>query len=309
MKFNFYGDRMATCSSDKTIRIYSKDERTEQFEETAVLDKGHEGPVWELSWSHPKFGNLLASCSFDRSVVIWKELPTTHEWTVVYKYVGHAFSVNCVAWAPFEYGPLLACGSADGYLSVLSWSDKDDKWTHTKIHVEGSGGINAVSWGPPPIEDSFLISGDPGNKLTIYDSPKFVVGSCDGSVRIYESEDSGGRWAQTHQVGTHGDWVRDVAWAPCTYETRSMIASCSQACNVYIWTKSSYNNEHEKWKQTLLNKFSEPVWRVTWSECGSTLAVACSDNKITLWKESPDGSWKCVTCLDAPNEDSPPKMN
>ena len=25
---------------------------------------GHEGPVWQVSWAHPKFGALLASCSF-----------------------------------------------------------------------------------------------------------------------------------------------------------------------------------------------------------------------------------------------------
>lgn len=28
----------------------------------------HEGPVWEVAWAHPKFGNLLASCSYDRKV-------------------------------------------------------------------------------------------------------------------------------------------------------------------------------------------------------------------------------------------------
>lgn len=307
VKFNFYGDKMATCSSEKTIRIYAKNDRTKQFDEVAVLDKGHDGPIWELSWSHPKFGNLLASCSFDQSVIIWKELSAS-KWTSVHKYVGHAFSVNCVEWAPFEYGPMLACGSADGHVSVLTWTDKDEKWNHTKIHIEGSAGVNAISWGPPPIEDSFLISGDPDNRLAIYDTPKFVVGCCDGSVRIYEGVDNCANWVQTQQVGTHGDWVRDVAWSPNICGSRMMIASCSQACNLYIWSKGLGDGDGDKWKQMLLNKFSEPVWRVTWSECGSTLAVACGDNKITLWKESPDNTWKCVTCLDAPNEDSPPKI-
>ena len=35
---------------------------------------GHEGPVWQVSWGHPKFGGILASCSFDHRVIIWKEL-------------------------------------------------------------------------------------------------------------------------------------------------------------------------------------------------------------------------------------------
>jgi len=29
---------------------------------------GHEGPVWEVAWAHPKFGIVLASCSYDRKV-------------------------------------------------------------------------------------------------------------------------------------------------------------------------------------------------------------------------------------------------
>lgn len=35
---------------------------------------GHEGPVWQVAWAHPKFGSLLASCSFDSRVVVWKEV-------------------------------------------------------------------------------------------------------------------------------------------------------------------------------------------------------------------------------------------
>ena len=35
---------------------------------------GHEGPVWQVAWAHPKFGSLLASCSFDNRVIVWKEV-------------------------------------------------------------------------------------------------------------------------------------------------------------------------------------------------------------------------------------------
>ena len=27
---------------------------------------GHDGPVWQVTWAHPKFGSLLASCSLDQ---------------------------------------------------------------------------------------------------------------------------------------------------------------------------------------------------------------------------------------------------
>lgn len=33
----------------------------------------HSGSVWRLSWAHPEFGEVLATCSFDRTVAIWEE--------------------------------------------------------------------------------------------------------------------------------------------------------------------------------------------------------------------------------------------
>ena len=29
--------------------------------------------MWQVAWAHPKFGSILASCSYDRKVIIWKE--------------------------------------------------------------------------------------------------------------------------------------------------------------------------------------------------------------------------------------------
>ena len=29
-----------------------------------LRDRRHDGPVWQVAWAHPKFGTLLASCSF-----------------------------------------------------------------------------------------------------------------------------------------------------------------------------------------------------------------------------------------------------
>lgn len=67
---DYYGRRLATCSSDKTVKVF--DVVGEQHVHLADL-RGHEGPVWQVAWAHPKFGSLLASCSFDHRVIIWKE--------------------------------------------------------------------------------------------------------------------------------------------------------------------------------------------------------------------------------------------
>jgi len=45
---------------------------------------GHQGPVFEVAWAHPKFGNILASCGFDNRVILWQE-QQSNEWTQVGK--------------------------------------------------------------------------------------------------------------------------------------------------------------------------------------------------------------------------------
>lgn len=57
---NYYGNRLATASGDNKIRIFKLDGNQSRL--LAELS-GHEGPVWQLDWSHPEYENLLASCS------------------------------------------------------------------------------------------------------------------------------------------------------------------------------------------------------------------------------------------------------
>ncbi|CAM9666475.1 unnamed protein product [Choristocarpus tenellus] len=51
--------------------------------------------IWRLAWAHPEFGQIIATCSADRSVKIWsrepavgplclcsRQLPTVPTWTV-----------------------------------------------------------------------------------------------------------------------------------------------------------------------------------------------------------------------------------
>lgn len=127
-----------------------------------ALFSRHEGPVWQVSWAHPKFGNVLASCGYDHRVIVWRG----PEFQPVYTYADHKMSVNSVAWAPFEYGRLLACASADGSFSVLTWKgmvpcdvqydDVDDgSWDAVKIFAHQLG-INAISWAPPSASCTYM---------------------------------------------------------------------------------------------------------------------------------------------------------
>jgi protein transport protein SEC13 len=69
-QLDYYGRRLATCSSDKMVKVFEV--VGEHHTHLADL-RGHEGPVWQVAWAHPKYGSLLASCSFDHRIIVWKE--------------------------------------------------------------------------------------------------------------------------------------------------------------------------------------------------------------------------------------------
>ena len=71
--YDYWGKRVATCSSDQSIKVY--DEAGAKLAEW----KAHAGTIWRLAWMHPEFGVALASCSFDRKVCIWEEVVDAEE--------------------------------------------------------------------------------------------------------------------------------------------------------------------------------------------------------------------------------------
>ena len=80
-QMDFYGTRLATCSSDRSVKIFDVRDGTQ----TLAADlRGHEGPVWQVAWAHPRFGNILASCSYDRRVIIWQVTNYTFQLTWLY---------------------------------------------------------------------------------------------------------------------------------------------------------------------------------------------------------------------------------
>lgn len=278
-QMDHYGTKLATCSSDRSVKIFSV--RNDQQVLIADL-RGHDEPVWQLAWAHPMYGSLLASCGYDRKVIFWKEFDSG--WDKIYEYTNHDSSVNSVCWAPHDFGLILACGSSDGSISVITYT-AEGNWETKRINNAHTNGCNAVSWGP------YLQNG-----LNAGHEPvkRFVSGGSDNLVKIWRGDN--GNWVEEQKLDAHHDWVRDVAWAPTVGMARGVIASCSQDCQVFIWT-TDYESGGLGWTPKLLHKFNDVVWHLSWSVTGNILAVSGGDNKVSLWKESIDGQWSCISSV------------
>jgi len=274
-QFDYYGSKLATASSDKTIRIFAITNGQQTAAPLAILT-GHEGPVWQVSWAHPKWGTVIASCSYDRKVIVWKELnPST--WQPVFTHSEHVGSVNSIAFCPHEYGLELACASSDGTVSLLAHRP-DDTWDVKTIETKQVG-VNAVSWEPCAS----------GEDATV--PKRIVTAGCDNTVKIWSFDAAAQSWSETCALKEHSDWVRDVAWAPNMCMPSAMIASCSQDKLVKIWVENEPGSNNWTCKMTL-PAFNAPVWRVSWSLTGNILAVSCGDNSVTLWKEAVAGDFE-----------------
>eukprot|EP00957_Ditylum_brightwellii_P158020 12028949-Ditylum_brightwellii.AAC.1 len=73
--FDHYGRRIATCSGDRTVKVWDlSDDGEWTFRPgTGSEWSAHRGSVCRLSWAHPEFGQLLATCGTDHAVSVWEE--------------------------------------------------------------------------------------------------------------------------------------------------------------------------------------------------------------------------------------------
>eukprot|EP00586_Coscinodiscus_wailesii_P015647 CAMPEP_0172495672 /NCGR_PEP_ID=MMETSP1066-20121228/74339_1 /TAXON_ID=671091 /ORGANISM="Coscinodiscus wailesii, Strain CCMP2513" /LENGTH=261 /DNA_ID=CAMNT_0013267495 /DNA_START=113 /DNA_END=894 /DNA_ORIENTATION=+ len=175
-QLDYYGCKLATCSSDRTIKIFNV--TTSGYTHTTTLQSHTSGPIWEIAWSHPQFGSLLASCSFSGTVLIHRER-TPGDWIPLQSWTNlHSSSVNGVAFAPHQYGLVLACAGSDGMVSVLSHL-RDDSWGVERFK-DNALGVNGVSWAP-------YAEGMEGEM-------RLVTAGCDNQVRFWRKvlgEDGG----------------------------------------------------------------------------------------------------------------------
>ncbi|CAD7691968.1 unnamed protein product [Nyctereutes procyonoides] len=252
-QMDYHGIHLATCSSDRPVKIFN----VRNGGQILIANlRGHEGPVWQVAWAHPMYGNILASCSYDWKVIIWKEENGTWEKTQ-----------STQDTTPHL---ILACQSSDGAISLLTYTG-EGQWEVKNINNAHTIVCNAISWAPAIVPGS-LIDQPSGQKPNYI--KEFALGDCDNLIKLWK-EEADDQWKEEQKLEAHSDWVRDVAWAPSIGLPTSTIASCSQDGRVFIWTCDDTSDN-------------------TWSPkfCTSSMML---DNKVTLWKESVDRQWVCIS--------------
>ncbi|PVV03385.1 hypothetical protein BB560_002123 [Smittium megazygosporum] len=225
IEYNYYGTRIATCGSDKKIRVYDYLEEDDTWELSAVW-KAHNGSVLSISWAPPEYGNVLASSSLDRNVKIWveyeergSEKTVSRTWSCVATLSDSVMTVHKVAFAPEHIGLTLATPSSDGKVRFYSPSKLADltNWSITstleasEYPMKDSDGPLSISWDESEFSRFQMVA-------VGINQPK--------EIKIFYYYKN--KWAIAFELAQLNCDILDISWAPLMGRTYHLIACASE---------------------------------------------------------------------------------
>ncbi|XP_053722387.1 WD repeat, SAM and U-box domain-containing protein 1 isoform X2 [Synchiropus splendidus] len=247
---SFSAKLLATCSGDKTLRLYS----CADFSELPFSPlTGHGYGVHCCCFS--SCGQFLASCSTDATVVVWSTV--SGEIEAVLEHPGRS-PVRICALSPDCAN--LVSGASDGSLAL---------WDFPSKRLQRTGAV----------EDTTMVacSFSPCSQM-------FMTGSTYGDLRLWDLDMN-----QLHaQKNAHDLGVTCCVFAPTILGDSNMVefhlASSGQDSHVKIWTISKFISGG--YKMQLLRKLtsqSAPVLSCAYSFDGQLLVSGSVDKTVAVY--------------------------
>ncbi|XP_064644227.1 WD repeat, SAM and U-box domain-containing protein 1-like isoform X2 [Lineus longissimus] len=255
---SFSGKVLATCSGDKSVRLWNIDDYQE-LPASPLL--GHTYYVHDCVFS--AFGTLLASCSRDGKVILWDIKSGDKIATLQHP---SKTGIRTCQFSPNT--TLLATGGDDDAIGLFDVSTK----TFIRCLEGHDASVVAVAFTP---DSSYLVSGSTNGDLRLWDA-QFGHSKC----LLYELDGHDLGVACCEFSPTYGSGAsQDVVQASF------LLATGGNDNNVKLWDVMSFPgtaNVHLNLRVTLTGH-EAPVMSVSFAPNGKILASASGDKSVIIW--------------------------
>lgn len=267
---------LASCSGDKTVRVWSHDVSYERWSLVATLEGEHQRTVRHVEWSPS--GELLACSSFDSTVSMWRltigddESAIRYELDVVTILEGHENEVKNCRWAPTTppSDAVVATCSRDKTVWVWERASPDEPEFDCAGVLSGhSQDVKSVCW------LSQLVA--PSGHLSLLSC------SYDGTVKLWEENRTRkDDWfcAQTLHHGTLGTVWECVVDPTARSASSCVVCAATEGGSLRAWVLN--RNKQYVAAGDLCVSTTAPVFSVDWSASGNLIAAGSGDDHITF---------------------------
>lgn len=292
--YDYYGQRIMTCSSDRSLKVFDYNTATNKWD---ISDswKCADGTILKCIWAHPEHGQVVACASVDRTVRIFEEQESEKKnsgqrWVERARLVDARAAVHDIWFAPSYQGLRIASIAADGILRIYEALEPNNL-SHWTLMDDFSVMSTPV---PREFEAAFCLTWCPSRFAT----PSIAVGAMD-KVCLY-SQDAAGKWKAGLEI-PHPGLVRDISWAASMGRSYHLLATACKDGHVRIFKLQEEGNDGSDseamqtgddssiWKQEIIGDFDDhkaQVWRVSFNVTGTVLSSAGDDARIRLWKSA-----------------------
>ncbi|EGV66269.1 Cytosolic iron-sulfur protein assembly protein [Yamadazyma tenuis] len=309
---------LAAGSFDSTISVWGIDEPEDQFEDDEyendadkhdkqvqiltspqndwnlmAIIEGHENEIKAVAWNYK--GNLLASCSRDKTIWIWETDPETlEEFECISVLSDHDQDIKNVTWHPTQN--ILASSSYDDTIRLYKQDENDDDWSCVGVLNGHDGTVWCSAFEHPKAPSS---SEGKVRLVSASDDLSVRIWSCKETVNNEEDyERNSALPSSIKYVAKEMTWELELVlpsvheypvYSVCWSKESGKIASAGSDGKIAIYKQNENSNDWEIESQYSSAHGVSEINCISWcklEEGDEVLVTAGDDGHVNIWDPS-----------------------